>query len=119
MKDQRGHRHLAGLVMNAPLPRQGTIHPSDEWFCCRPPHPLRQRFTSDYDQLENGVGMLRLFEEEFLAELDKPHRIYGTKELTWSLAPWQPAITRMMGGAAPPVPHDHRARPHHPEPLFR
>ena len=25
--------------------------------------------------------MMRLFEEEFLAELDKPHRIYGTKEL--------------------------------------
>ena len=27
--------------------------------------------------IDDGVGMLRLFEEEFLAELDKPHRVYG------------------------------------------
>ena len=41
--------------------------------------------------------MMRLFEEEFLAELDKPHRVYGTKELdvvTGTMA--APLITRMM-----------------------
>ena len=40
---------------------------------------------------------MRLFEEEFLAELDKPHRVYGTKELdvvTGTMA--APLITRMM-----------------------
>ena len=38
-------------------------------------------FYEDFDQLENGVGMMRLFEDEFRAELDRPHRIYGTKQI--------------------------------------
>lgn len=57
----------------------------------------QEDYYEGYRQLENGVGMLRLFEEEFLAELDKPHRIYGTKELdvvTGTMA--APLITRMM-----------------------
>ena len=73
------------------------IYPSDEWYLkAERPIPAAA-FYEDYDQLENGVGMLRLFEEEFLAELDKPHRIYGTKELdvvTGTMA--APLITRMM-----------------------
>ena len=73
------------------------IYPSDEWYLkAGRPIPAAE-FYEDYDQLENGVGMLRLFEEEFLAELDKPHRIYGTKELdvvTGTMA--APLITRMM-----------------------
>ena len=32
-----------------------------------------EEFYEDYDQLENGVGMMRLFEDEFRAELDRPH----------------------------------------------
>ena len=61
------------------------IYPSDEWYL-KAGRPIpAAAFYEDYDQLENGVGMLRLFEEEFLAELDKPHRIYGTKELDLSL----------------------------------
>ena len=57
------------------------IYPSDEWYLkagrCIPP----TEFYEDFDQLENGVGMMRLFEDEFMAELDKPHRVYGTKQL--------------------------------------
>ena len=54
-------------------------------------------FYEDYAQLENGVGMWRLFEQEFLAELDKPHRIYGSKKMdvvTGTLA--APLIEAMM-----------------------
>ena len=73
------------------------IYPSDEWYLkAGRPIPAPE-FYEDYDQLENGVGMMRLFEEEFLAELDKPHRVYGTKELdvvTGTMA--APLITRMM-----------------------
>ena len=73
------------------------IYPSDEWYLkAGRPIPAPE-FYEDYDQLENGVGMMRLFEEEFLAELDKPHRVYGTKDLdvvTGTMA--APLITRMM-----------------------
>ena len=73
------------------------IYPSDEWYlkAGRPiPDP---EFYEDYDQLENGVGMMSLFRQEFLAELDKPHRIYGTKKLdvvTGTMA--APLIIEMM-----------------------
>ena len=73
------------------------IYPSDEWYlkAGRPIPPTA--FYEDFDQLENGVGMMRLFEDEFLAELEKPHRIYGTKQLdvvTGTMA--APLIQRMM-----------------------
>ena len=73
------------------------IYPSDEWYlkAGRPIPPAE--FYEDYAQLENGVGMWRLFREEFLAELEKPHRIYGGKKLdvvTGVLA--APLITEMM-----------------------
>ena len=44
-----------------------------------------------------GGGMMRLFEEEFLAELAKPHRLFGSKQMdvvTGTMA--SPLITRMM-----------------------
>ncbi|MGN0707434.1 MAG: DUF512 domain-containing protein [Faecalibacterium sp.] len=73
------------------------VYPSDEWYLKAgrpiPPEP----FYEDYAQLENGVGMWRLFHEEFLTELDKPHRVYGTKEIdvvTGTMA--APLITDMM-----------------------
>ena len=73
------------------------IYPSDEWYLKaeRPIPP--PEFYEDYDQLENGVGMMSLFREEFLAELEKPHRIYGTKQLdvvTGTMA--SPLICEMM-----------------------
>ena len=73
------------------------IYPSDEWYL-KAGRPIpAAAFYEDYDQLENGVGMMRLFEEEFLAELDKPHRIYGTKQIdvvTGTMA--GPLITELM-----------------------
>ena len=73
------------------------IYPSDEWYlkAGRPIPP--PEFYEDYDQLENGVGMMSLFREEFLAELDKPHRVYGSKKLdvvTGTMA--APLIIEMM-----------------------
>ncbi len=73
------------------------IYPSDEWYlnAGRPLPPAE--FYEDYAQLENGVGMWRLFEQEFLAELDKSHRIYGSKKMdvvTGTLA--APLIEAMM-----------------------
>ena len=45
------------------------VYPGDEWYLCAgrpiPPHA----FYEDYPQLENGVGMWRLFQEEFFEEL--------------------------------------------------
>lgn len=73
------------------------IYPSDEWYlkAGRPIPPAE--FYEDFAQLENGVGMWRLFKEEFLAELAKPHRVYGEKKLdvvTGTMA--APLITEMM-----------------------
>ena len=73
------------------------IYPSDEWYLkAGRPIPAPE-FYEDYDQLENGVGMMRLFEDEFRAELDRPHRIYGTKQIdvvTGTMA--GPLITELM-----------------------
>lgn len=73
------------------------IYPSDEWYlnAGRPIPPAA--FYEDFAQLENGVGMWRLFEDEFLAELARPHRVYGSKKLdvvTGTLA--APLIAAMM-----------------------
>ncbi len=73
------------------------IYPSDEWYlkAGRPIPP--EEFYEDFDQLENGVGMMRLYASEFLAELEKPHRIYGTKKMdvvTGEMA--SPLIRQMM-----------------------
>ena len=73
------------------------IYPSDEWYLKaeRPIPPAE--FYDDFYQLENGVGIMRLYAEEFLEELAKPHRIYGSKKLdvvTGTMA--APLITEMM-----------------------
>ncbi len=73
------------------------IYPSDEWYLKaeRPIPPAA--FYEDFAQLENGVGMWRLFEDEFLEELARPHRIYHDKKMdvvTGTMA--APLITAMM-----------------------
>ena len=73
------------------------IYPSDEWYlkAGRPIPP--EEFYEDFDQLENGVGMMRLYAKEFLDELEKPHRIFGSKKLdvvTGEMA--SPLINQMM-----------------------
>lgn len=49
----------------------GFVYPSDEWYLlagCSLPY---QEMYDGYPQLENGVGMLRLLEEEFMEALGK------------------------------------------------
>ena len=73
------------------------IYPSDEWYLNAGRELPPAEFYEDFAQLENGVGMWRLFEQEFLAELEKPHRIYGSKKMdvvTGTLA--APLIQAMM-----------------------
>ena len=73
------------------------IHASDEWYILAGEELPEEDRYDGYLQLENGVGMMRLFEDEFMAELDKPHRVYGTKQLdvvTGTMA--APLIQRMM-----------------------
>ncbi len=57
------------------------VLPSDEFFlqAGRPIPPAE--YYEDYAQLENGVGMWRLFREEFLAEINRPHRVFGEKRV--------------------------------------
>ncbi len=73
------------------------IYPSDEWYL-KAGRPIPQEeFYEDFDQLENGVGMMRLYASEFLQELEKPHRVYGSKKLdvvTGEMA--SPLINEMM-----------------------
>lgn len=73
------------------------IYPSDEWYL-KAERPMPEAdFYEDFDQLENGVGMWRLYQQEFAAELEKPHRVFGSKKLdvvTGTMA--APLITEMM-----------------------
>lgn len=45
------------------------IYPSDEWFLLSGKDIPAESFYGDFPQLENGVGMWRLFEDEFLEAL--------------------------------------------------
>jgi len=58
-----------------------VIYPGDEWYLCAGRPIPDEAFYEDYAQLENGVGMWRSFREEFLAELDAPHRLFGEKQI--------------------------------------
>ena len=73
------------------------VYPGDEWYLCagRPIPPAA--FYEDYAQLENGVGMWRLYEDSFRAELARPHAVYGEKKMdvvTGTMA--APLICAMM-----------------------
>ena len=54
------------------LAEYGTrlVYLSDEWYCLAGQALPDAETYEGYDQIENGVGMLRLFEEEMLAELE-------------------------------------------------
>ena len=70
---------------------------SDEFYLQAGLDLPADEFYEEYTQLENGVGMMRLYASEFLAELEKPHRIYGTKKMdvvTGEMA--SPLIRQMM-----------------------
>lgn len=58
------------------------VHASDEWYLLAE-QPLPGEETYDgYPQLENGVGMLRLLETEFMEALKEAQTDYGRKELS-------------------------------------
>ena len=47
-----------------------VVYPGDEWYLCAN-RPIPQgSFYEDFLQLENGVGMWRMFRDEFFAELE-------------------------------------------------
>ena len=95
------------------------VYPSDEWYLCagRPIPPAA--FYEDYAQLENGVGMWRLYEDSFRAELARPHAVYGEKKMDVGHGDHgRPPDLRHDGGAAPGIPHDLGDGPPHPEPLL-
>lgn len=50
------------------------IFPGDEWYLTAGIPIPPAAFYEDYAQLENGVGMWRLFHDQFLAELECGHR---------------------------------------------
>ena len=60
------------------------IYPSDEWYlkAGRPIPP--EEFYEDFDQLENGVGMMRLFWRSWKS----PTASTAPKRWTWSRAKW-------------------------------
>ncbi|MCI6640223.1 MAG: DUF512 domain-containing protein [Pygmaiobacter massiliensis] len=55
--------------------KKRIVYPSDEWYlqAGRPMPPAS--FYDGYPQLDNGVGMWRKFYDEFMDELEKPHRV--------------------------------------------
>ncbi len=55
------------------------IFASDEWYLCAGRAIPPAAFYEEYYLLENGIGMWRLFHDGFLAELEKPHRVFGEK----------------------------------------
>lgn len=58
------------------------IHASDEWYILAElPLPEEERYDG-YVQLENGVGMLTLFEHEFGEALDAYDKIPGKRHVT-------------------------------------
>ncbi|MDY4167062.1 MAG: DUF512 domain-containing protein [Fournierella sp.] len=50
------------------------VYPGDEWYLCAGRPIPGGDFYEDFPQLENGVGMWRMFRDEFLAELTFAHR---------------------------------------------
>ncbi len=76
-----------------------VVYPGDEWYLCAQ-RPIPQgSFYGDYLQLENGVGMWRMFHDEFLAELEFTRRRWPIPRrmdvVTGTLA--APLIEEMMG----------------------
>lgn len=57
------------------------IYPGDEWFLLADRPIPSAEFYDDFLQLENGVGMWRLFHDEFIAELEVARRIFLPKNV--------------------------------------
>ena len=57
------------------------IYPGDEWYLLAGRTIPDYDFYEDFSQLENGVGMWRLYREEFLEELARPHGLVLPRKL--------------------------------------
>lgn len=57
------------------------IYPGDEWFLLADMPIPNSSFYDEYLQLENGVGMWRLFHDEFLAELEFTRKLIIPKKI--------------------------------------
>lgn len=53
---------------------RSVVYPSDEWYLTAQRPLPEAEFYDSYAQLEDGVGMWRLYHDTFLEELDKPGR---------------------------------------------
>ena len=54
---------------------KSVIYPSDEWYLLAGRPLPEAEFYDDYAQLEDGVGMWRLYHDTFLEELARPGRL--------------------------------------------
>lgn len=68
---------------NQCLEELGTrlIYPGDEWYLLAGRPIPDYDFYEEFSQLENGVGMWRLYREEFLEELAQPHGLVLPRKL--------------------------------------
>ena len=57
------------------------VYPGDEWYLQAGRELPPCDFYEDFAQLENGVGMWRLYHDEFLQELARPHGIVWPRRL--------------------------------------
>lgn len=75
------------------------VHAGDEWYLMAEKEIPKEETYDGYLQLENGVGMMRLLEDEFLEALDKTEkRAAGTRKLTIATgALAAPLLTKLCG----------------------
>ena len=82
--------------------RYGTrfVFLSDEWYCiAKRPLPAYDTYE-DFSQIENGVGLLRLFEREFLDALEERKPLTGRRDFVAaagvSAAPFLRALMKRL-----------------------
>ncbi len=75
------------------------VHAGDEWYLMAEKEIPKEETYDGYLQLENGVGMMRLLEDEFLEALDKTERkTAGMRKLTIATGTLAaPLLTKLCG----------------------
>ena len=75
------------------------VHAGDEWYLMAEKEIPKEETYDGYLQLENGVGMMRLLEDEFLEALDKTERkSAGMRKLTIATGTLAaPLLTKLCG----------------------
>ena len=57
------------------------VYPGDEWFLLAQRPIPKAEYYDEYLQLENGVGMWRLFHDEFMSALGTRHRVLWPRRM--------------------------------------